>query len=1420
MKRISLIATLLFALLPTLLSAKGWIDVTSQYIVNPSFDGDSNTGWQGSSPGHAQSGSCAGEFWNCTFDCWQEVTNLPDGLYRISVQTFYRPGNPEQADCDAYCNGNGHVNAYLYANDEAQPVVSFYSAYSTEQLPNTVAWLYNSLADATVCYPHSMYAGVACFEQGLYWNHLECEVTGGTLRFGLRSPSDGFRPVQWCLFDNWMLEVWGDVVEVDKVVLDKHVLSLELGETQSLTATLYPADATYRQLEWESSDPTVVSVSTDGQVTARRRGTAIVTVRSQSNPAQEDACEVTVTYTPPTADALIINEVMPSNDGMFLDPSWNYGGFVELYNPTGKAVTLGQCYVSDDPDNLTLCQLPISIGAVPAGGFHVLWFDHYHGQWGPTQVDMKLDPEGGTLYISDPEGTLITSQSYPAVYARTSYARTADGSASWAFCSTPTPGATNQGSALADSRLDAPVVNAPSQLFTGTLSIQVTIPRGCTLRYTTDGSVPTETVGSTSSTGRFTVNATTVYRFRLFGTDVLPSPVVTRSFIKKNRDYTLPIVSVATEPDNLYCSEYGIFTTGPNGRAGNGQDAKCNWNMDWDRPVNFEYFDADGTNTINQEVDMSVSGGWTRASSPKSFKLKAEKQYETDNFFRTLLFPTKPYNRNKTILLRNGGNDGYCRMKDAALQEVVARTGLNLDCQAYVPVHHFINGDYKGVLNMREPNNKHFVLANYGYDSDEIDQFEISPDSGYVQMTGTKDAFNRWYALAQDAADPDVYAEICRMVDVEEFINYIAVEFYLGNWDWPKNNLKGYRPRTDDGRFRMVTFDLDGAFSVGDPFTTFEGKRIFTFDMLRGDRQGEYITDELEIITIFLNMLANDTFRKQFIDTYCLVTYSVFDPAWCRSVITELAEHVATDMSFGGNNPWSTANDLINRLSASYQRTNIGYLRGYSRMQLSGVTPIDVELHTDLPEARLTVNDLPVPMNAFDGQLFPPVTVCAQAPGGYRFVGWRSTSQILSTAIAKGDTWYYYDQGSLDGTSWTASTYNFASWPKGAAPLGYYTSDAANGRGYQTILDYGGDKNSKRPTYYFRNRFTLRTAPETDDVFTLNFTCDDGFVIYVNGKEAGRYLMPSGTPTYSTYASSYAPGNPDSGTLTLSASLFKKGVNYIAVELHNNAANSTDVYWDAEILTSVGATSGGDIISTDEAYTLPSTGPLVLTALFEADDEAAAGSAVRINEVSPDNSIYVSDQWKRSDWIELYNTTSEAIDLTGMYLSDDPDDPLAYQIPAVEGVDNTLPAHGYRVVWCDKLDPVSALHTTFKLDNDGGYVLLTAADGLQTDAFEYCACGGNTTVGLFPDGSSTTYLMHYPTIAASNVLSSADTLHVQQPLPDSIRPVSDGEAAETDTNGTLYDLFGRPVSTPQPDGIYLLNGRKVLFRKGMSLSPE
>ena len=99
-----------------------------------------------------------------------------------------------------------------------------------------------------------------------------------------------------------------------------------------------------------------------------------------------------------SAQSVIVNELQAANVDMFVDPSFNYGTWIELYNPTDKPISLSGWFVSDDPENLTKHKIT---GTIRSKGFKVLWFDHYSKEHAPNQIDDKLDYDGGTIYISD-----------------------------------------------------------------------------------------------------------------------------------------------------------------------------------------------------------------------------------------------------------------------------------------------------------------------------------------------------------------------------------------------------------------------------------------------------------------------------------------------------------------------------------------------------------------------------------------------------------------------------------------------------------------------------------------------------------------------------------------------------------------------------------------------------------------------------------------------------------------------------------------------------------------------------------------------------------------------------------------------------------------------------------------------------------
>jgi len=966
---------------------KGWIDLTDIVLKNPNFDNNDNSGWTWDSDASSQvcRSECM-EFWNGTFDIWQQVNGAPKGKYRLSVQAYYRTTDNDWG-YNMYTNGGEQIAAVMYAGENSQQLASVFSEPSDYSIGG--CW-----SSGGKYFPNTMETGQAFFNEGKYWNTMEFEAEGN-FRIGLMCDENWGS--NWCLFDNFRLEYYGEVVKPSAVNLTAERTELIRGEQLTITPTVTPVNALVVALDWMSSNEQVATVDPNGIVSAIGPGTAVITAVTTDGSNVKGTLTIKVVSNPATPGSFIINEIMASNVDEFISPAFNFDGWIELYNTTDKTVELGGLTLSDPFNGEGPWTMPQSMGVVQPHEYLVVWFDSNNIE--PHNANFKLDVGGGTIVISDANGQEIARQSYPAAMERISYARNSDGQ--WGHCVTPTPGADNATFKALTSLLDAPAVNQPSQLFTGTLNVRVNIPEGCTLRYTTDGTLPTLENGETSTTGRFRVTNTSNYRFRLYSDGMLPSRVTTRSYIYKDNDYYLPVISVVTDPDFLYSREIGVFEQGPNGRPGNGQAAKCNYNMDWERPVNFSYLTADGEMVLNQDVNLEMCGGWSRAWSPRAFKLKGNKELGGNKDLPYPFFEQKPYIRNRTLQIRNGGNDNQARFKDPALQYIIQSTGMNLDCQSYQPIHEFINGEYQGLLNMREPNNKHYVYANYGWGDDEIDQFEMSPDSGYVQKCGTPDAFIELVdVLSPDAADSDTYAEICRVLDIDSYVNYMAAEMYLANWDWPQNNVKGFRHR-DGGRFRFVLFDLDGSFNTDNSFSMFFGKEQFTFDELF-PRTLPRINQQIRFVTLFRNMLKNDDFRRRFIDAYCIMGGSVYQKSRADEIVTRLQTYVepAMQLEWAEWNLTNTANNLRNSLNNRLNSASSS-LRNYADFGLRNTQRQTVTLNSDAEGAKLYINNQAVPTGKFDGHLFAPVTLRAEAPAGYTFKGWKNRQDTITTTSAE-----------------------------------------------------------------------------------------------------------------------------------------------------------------------------------------------------------------------------------------------------------------------------------------------------------------------------------------------------------------------------------------------------------------------------------
>jgi hypothetical protein len=172
---------------------------------------------------------------------------------------------------------------------------------------------------------------------------------------------------------------------------------------------------------------------------------------------------------------------------------------------------------------------------------------------------------------------------------------------------------------------------------------------------------------------------------------------------------------------------------------------------------------------------------------------------------------------------------------------------------------------------------------------------------------------------------------------------------------------------------------------------------------------------------------------------------------------------------------------------------------------------------------------------------------------------------VATTLIAANSIWNYLDDGSDQGVGWIAPDFGDGSWASGPAPLGYSDS---NGRFPATTNSFGPDPNAKYITTYFRQAFTANNAASHTNL-VLNIQRDDGAVLYLNGHEFSRLNMPTNTAITSTTFAAANAGDDGGTTFTVAVNpeFLVEGRNVMAVEIHQDALNSSDIWFVMEMLS-------------------------------------------------------------------------------------------------------------------------------------------------------------------------------------------------------------------------------------------------------------
>ena len=149
-------------------------------------------------------------------------------------------------------------------------------------------------------------------------------------------------------------------------------------------------------------------------------------------------------------------------------------------------------------------------------------------------------------------------------------------------------------------------------------------------------------------------------------------------------------------------------------------------------------------------------------------------------------------------------------IRDAMMQRLIY-DHTEVDISAWRPSIVFINGEYWGILNIREKQNEEYLAAHHGVNPDNVDMLE---GSGASVIEGDSEHYDEMLSFLKNNSlrDSSVYFELKTKMDVDNFIDYQISEIYFANTDWPGGNIKYWRPRTENGRWKWILYDTDFGF--------------------------------------------------------------------------------------------------------------------------------------------------------------------------------------------------------------------------------------------------------------------------------------------------------------------------------------------------------------------------------------------------------------------------------------------------------------------------------------------------------------------------------------------------------------------------------------------------------------------------------
>ena len=465
------------------------------------------------------------------------------------------------------------------------------------------------------------------------------------------------------------------------------------------------------------------------------------------------------------------------------------------------------------------------------------------------------------------------------------------------------------------------IVSQEDSFCAGDLVLKLSDAGGYPIYYTLDGSIPGFESGFYEDPIAFTATdevRSCVLRARSYDESTGEwGDLFTRTYFYADSMETLKdrfstyIVCLTSDPYNLYDYEYGIMVEGkirdeyvnsPEYISGKlTQPANfTQQGRDWERDAFVEILSPDGERLIAQDAGMRIFGHASRQYYYKSFKLYARKAYGNDTFAYPFFADNthgadqKVQDVYKRLVIRAHGFDKSVTLFREELFQTLCSQIEGIDSKSVAPASVWLNGGYYNFEWLQEVYDDTYMEENYGLmqegdyyqklalrankltlsiakgktdsgDEDEEETVGTEEAEAVVETTdrtpeeeqASKDYHKMAEYAEKDLTDDETFAELEQLVDIDNMIQYFAIETYIANWDWPLNNIKLYRYYSQnnvygtgrqDGRWRYLYYDMEAGFNIYneepedwlDIETVMEQNPLFGAVMKRPDMQEKF----------------------------------------------------------------------------------------------------------------------------------------------------------------------------------------------------------------------------------------------------------------------------------------------------------------------------------------------------------------------------------------------------------------------------------------------------------------------------------------------------------------------------------------------------------------------------------------------------